>query len=467
MFQDLTSRLDSIFRRLKGRGKLTAENIAETLREVRRVLLEADVNFKVVKEFIANIEKKAVGEEVVKSIMPGQQVIKIIHDELAVLLGGADAPLREANLPPTVIMVVGLQGSGKTTLCGKLAKHLIGRGRRPLLVAADLQRPAAVDQLQVVGKSAGAAVLAPQPPLRHLEKIWKRGGDFNSDDMMRGGARRDATPVDICKASINEARQHAFDTVILDTAGRLHVNEELMNELRAIKVATDPHEILFVADGMTGQDAVNAAQAFAAHVDFTGIVLTKMDGDARGGAALSIKHVTGRPIKFISTGEKLEALEKFHPQRMAGRILGMGDVVSLVEKAQEAVDAEKARALEKKLRQSSFSLEDFYDQLQHVKKMGPLQQLVGMLPGMNNKAMGNVDVDEKALVRTEAIIQSMTIEERQRPQILNGSRRLRIAKGSGTSVQEVNRLLKQFSMMQKLIKHAPRGGLRRGSPFGF
>jgi len=439
MFQELTSRFENIFRRLKGHGKLNAENVAETLREVRRLLLEADVNFKVAREFVANVGEKAVGEEVITSITPAQLVIKIIHDELTLLLGGVDTPLREANLPPTVIMVVGLQGSGKTTFCGKLAKHLISRKRRPLLVAADLQRPAAVEQLQIVGKAAGAEVLA----------------------------RLDTTPIAICKASIGEARKRAFDTVILDTAGRLHVNDELMNELRAIKNETGPHEILFVADGMTGQDAVNAAQAFLAKVNFTGIVLTKMDGDARGGAALSIKQVTGRPIKFVSTGEKLEALEKFYPQRMAGRILGMGDVVSLVEKAQEAVDAEKIKALQKKLRQSSFTFEDFYDQLQQVKKMGPLQQIAGMLPGMNSKVMANVDVDEKALVRNEAIIQSMTIEERQRPNILNGSRRLRIAKGSGTSVQEVNRLLKQFEIMQKLMKQASRGGMRHGMPFGF
>ena len=440
MFQDLTSRFENIFRRLKGHGKLTAENIAETLREVRRVLLEADVNFKVAKDFIARVEAKAVGEEVISSITPAQLVIKIIHDELSVLLGGADAPLREANLPPTIIMIVGLQGSGKTTFCGKIARYLTSKGRRPLLVAADLQRPAAVEQLKIVGKAAGAEVLA----------------------------QMDTTPVAICKASIGEARKRGFDTVILDTAGRLHVNDELMNELRAIKTETDPHEILFVADGMTGQDAVNAAQAFAAQVNFTGVVLTKMDGDARGGAALSIKQVTGRPIKFISTGEKLDALEKFHPQRLAGRILGMGDVVTLVERAQDALSVEKSKALEKKLRQSRFSLEDFYDQLQQVKKMGSLQQLVGMLPGVGSKALAGADLDEKSLFRTEAIIQSMTVEERQRPQILNGSRRLRIAKGSGTSVQEVNRLLKQFDMMQKMMKQAARGGTRRGpSPFGF
>jgi len=439
MFQELTSRFDGVFRRLKGHGKLTEENIAEAMREIRLVLLEADVNFKVAKEFIAKIKQKAVGEEVVGSITPAQQVIKIMHDELTLLLGGVDTPLREANLPPTVIMIVGLQGSGKTTFCGKLAKHLVGRGRKPLLVAADLQRPAAVEQLKVVGKSAGAEVLA----------------------------QLDTTPVAICKTSIGEARKRFFDTVILDTAGRLHVNDELMKELRAIKDVTDPHEILFVADGMTGQDAVNAAQAFQSQVNFTGIVLTKMDGDARGGAALSIKQVTGKPIKFFSAGEKLDALEKFHPQRMAGRILGMGDVVTLVEKAQEAVSVEKMKALEKKLRQSAFTFEDFLDQLQQVKKMGPLQQLAGMLPGMNSKAMANVDLDDKALVHTEAIIQSMTIEERQRPKILNGSRRLRIAKGSGTSVQEVNRLIKQFEMMQKMMKQAGRGGMPKGLPFGF
>jgi signal recognition particle subunit SRP54 len=438
MFQELTSRFEGVFRKLKGHGKLTPENIAESMREVRRVLLEADVHFKVAKDFVAAIEKKAVGVEVLKSITPAQQVIKIIHDELALLLGGNDAPLKEANLPPTVIMVVGLQGSGKTTFCGKLAKYLKARNRRPVLVAADLQRPAAVEQLRVVAQSAGA--------------------DFFSVV--------NSTPLEVCRSAIGEARQRMMDTVILDTAGRLHVNDELMQELEEIKKATKPNEILFVADGMTGQDAVNTAQAFLQRLDFSGVVLTKMDGDARGGAALSIKAVTGKPIKFIGIGEKIEALEKFHPERMASRILGMGDIVTLVEKAQQAVDQEKVRDLEKKLRRAEFTLEDFYDQLQSLKKMGPLSQLINMIPGLGGKIPQDVEMDERALMSVEAIILSMTPEERRRPNIINGSRRLRIAKGSGTSVQEVNRLLKQYEMMRKMLKQVGRKG-RRGLPLPF
>jgi signal recognition particle subunit SRP54 len=400
MFQELTSRFENIFRKLRGHGKLTPENIAESMREVRRVLLEADVNFKVAKEFIAAVEAKAIGAEVLKSITPGQQVVKIIYDELVLLLGGTDAPLREANLPPTVIMVAGLQGSGKTTFCGKLAKFLKSRNRRAMLVAADLQRPAAVEQLRVVAQTAGA--------------------EFFS--------QANSTPVAVCRASIGEARQRTIDTVILDTAGRLHVNEELMQELEEIKSATKPSEILFVADGMTGQDAVNTAQAFVQRLDFSGVVLTKMDGDARGGAALSIKAVTGKPIKFIGTGEKADALEKFHPERMASRILGMGDVVTLVEKAAQAVDLQKAKALEKKLRQADFSLEDFYEQLQSLKKMGPLSQLVNMIPGLGGRIPQDVEVDEKGFVAVEAIILSMTPDERRRPNILNGSRRCALPK---------------------------------------
>lgn len=438
MFQELTSRFENIFRKLKGHGKLTPENIAESMREVRRVLLEADVNFKVAKDFIAAVEKKAVGAEVLKSITPGQQVIKIIHDELMLLLGGTDAPLREANLPPTVVMVVGLQGSGKTTFCGKLANYLKSRHRRPMLVAADLQRPAAVEQLRVVSQAANA--------------------DFFSIS--------NSAPLEVCRTAIGEARQRTMDTVILDTAGRLHVNDELMQELEEIKKATKPHEILFVADGMTGQDAVNTAQAFLQRLDFSGVVLTKMDGDARGGAALSIKAVTGKPIKFIGTGEKVEALEKFHPERMASRILGMGDIVTLVEKASQAVDMQKAAELEKKLRRADFTLEDFYEQLQSVKKMGPLGQLLNMIPGLGGRIPQDIEMDDSAFVSIEAIILSMTPDERRRPQIINGSRRLRIAKGSGTSVQEVNRLLKQYEMMKKMLKQAGRKG-RRGMALPF
>jgi signal recognition particle subunit SRP54 len=438
MFQELTNRFENIFRKLKGHGKLTSENIAETMREVRRVLLEADVHFKVAKEFIAAIETNAVGAEVLKSVTPAQQVIKIIHDELTRLLGGNEAPLREANIPPTVIMIIGLQGSGKTTFCGKIAKYLKGRNRRPLLVAADLQRPAAVEQLRLVAQGADA--------------------DFFSI--------ANSTPLEVCRRAVGEARQRMMDTLSLDTAGRLHVNDELMQELEEIKQATSPHEILFVADAMTGQDAVNTAQAFLQRLDFTGVVLTKMDGDARGGAALSIKAVTGKPIKFVGTGEKVEALEKFHPERMASRILGMGDIVTLVEKAQQTIDQQKARELEKKLRRAEFTLEDFYEQLQSLKKMGPLSQLINMIPGVGGKIPQEAELDDRALVSIEAMILSMTPEERRRPNIINGSRRLRIAKGSGTSVQEVNRLLKQYEMMRKMLKHAGRKG-RRGMPLPF
>lgn len=426
MFQQLTDHFGEIFRKLKGHGKLTPENIAESLQEVRRVLLEADVNLNVTKNFVAAVEKKALGAEVLKSISPAQQMIKIVHDELTLLLGINEAPMREANIPPTMIMIVGLQGAGKTTFCGKLAKHLKAKGRNPLLIGADLQRPAAVEQLQIVAKSAGC--------------------EFFSQS--------NSTPLDVCRNAITVARQKLLDVAIFDTAGRLHVNEELMNELVSIKKTLKPHEILFVADGMTGQDAVNTAQAFVQRLDYTGVVLTKMDGDARGGAALSIRAVTGKPIKYISTGEKLDAYEKFHPERIASRLLGMGDIVTLVEKAQQAVDQEKVRQLEAKLRKAEFSLEDFLDQMQQVKKMGSIQSLVEMIPGMGGKLPKDAQIDEKAFVRTEAIIQSMTLQEREKPQILNGSRRLRIAKGSGTSVQEVNRLIKQFDMMRKMMKSA-------------
>lgn len=435
MFQQLSGHFEEIFKKLKGHGKLTAENVAETTREVRRVLLEADVHFKVAKDFVEAVEKKAIGAEVFKSITPAQQMIKIVHEQLTLLLGGNDTPMRESSIPPVLIMVVGLQGTGKTTFCGKLAKFLKSKGRRPLLVAADLQRPAAVEQLRIVAEAAGV-------------------GFFSKPN---------STPLEVCKTAVTEARQRMLDIAILDTAGRLHVDEELMNELVTIKKNLKPHEILFVADGMTGQDAVNTAQAFVQRLDCTGVVLTKMDGDARGGAALSIKAITNKPIKFISTGEKLDALEKFHPERIASRILGMGDIVTLVEKAQQAVDQEKMREFEAKLRKAEFTLEDFYEQLQSVKKMGPLNQLVGMIPGLGGKLPKDAEVDEKALVRVEAIIQSMTPGERQRPQILNGSRRLRIANGSGTAVQDVNRLIKQYEMMKKMMKQVGSG--RKGRRF--
>ncbi|MDZ7261083.1 MAG: signal recognition particle protein [candidate division KSB1 bacterium] len=436
MFQDLTQRLETVLKKLKGHGKLTEKNIADSLREIRRVLLEADVNYKVVKDFIARVQEKAVGQAVLRSITPGQQVVKIIYDELVELMGKSEVPLNQAGLPPTVIMLVGLHGCGKTTLAGKLARHLKSRGRNPLLVAADVRRPAAIEQLKVVGQKVGVPVVS----------------ETSSD------------PVAICQGAIDFSRKNGYDTAILDTAGRLHIDQELMEELSEIKAKTHPHEILFVADGMTGQDAVNTASEFLKWLDFDGVVLTKMDGDARGGAALSIRAVTGKPIKFISVGEKFDALEKFYPDRMASRILGMGDVVSLVEKAQQAVDQEAAERLEKKLRKQEFTLEDFYDQLQQIKKMGPLDQLLGMIPGLGGKALQGLQVDERSIIKIEAMINSMTPEERRRPQIIDGSRRKRIAKGSGTTVQDLNQLLKQFQMMQKMMKNMSRFSFK-GMPF--
>ncbi len=438
MFQELTGKFDTVFRKLKGHGKISEKHLSETMREIRKILLEADVNYKIAKDFVAAVSEKALGAEVVKSITPAQQIIKIVNDELAALMGGVDKPLRTANIPPTVIMVVGLQGAGKTTFCGKLARLLKKQGKSPLLVGADLQRPAAVEQLRIVGEQVGVPMYS----------------DLS------------ARPIDVCKQGFTEARRRGLDTLIVDTAGRLHIDDELMDELDAVKKALNPHEILFVADGMTGQDAVTAATRFLERPGFTGIVLTKMDGDARGGAALSIKGVTGVPIKFIGTGEKLDALEKFYPDRMAGRILGMGDIVSLVEKAQETVDLEKAKKLEKKLRRAEFTVDDFREQLQQIKKMGPLSQVLGMIPGMGGKAMQNVQVDDRALVRIEAVINSMTLEERARPQIINGSRRKRIARGSGTSVQDVNRFLKQFAAMQKMMKQMKKRGFRGGRGMG-
>lgn len=433
MFDDLTARLESTLKKIRGQGKITESNIAESLKEIRRSLLEADVNYRVVKDFIDKVQHQAVGEEVLRSVTPGQQIVKIVYDELVQLMGKAQTDLKIAGIPPAVIMLCGLQGSGKTTFAAKLAAYLRKKGRHPMLVAADVYRPAAIDQLRILGQNLNVPVY---------------GEDTND-------------AVKIAQKSIAAARQQGCDVVILDTAGRLHIDEEMMQELERIKKEVKPSEILFVADGMTGQDAVNAAKQFLARLDFQGIVLTKMDGDSRGGAALSMRQVTGRPIKFLSVGEKLNAIEAFHPERMASRILGMGDVVSLVEKAQETVDVEAAQKLEEKLRREQFNLEDFYHQLQQIKKMGPLDQILGMLPGMN-KQLKNVSLDDKAFVRVEAIINSMTPEERQKPQILNGSRRRRIALGSGTRVQEVNQLLNQFEEMKKIMKKM-KGGKFRGA----
>jgi len=429
MLEDLSRKLDEVLKRLRGQGKISEANVAETLREVRRVLLDADVNYKVARQFVDDVLRRAVGQDVLHSITPGQLIIKIIHDELIRLLGSQHVGITFAPLPPPVIMVAGLQGSGKTTFCAKLALHLKGQGRFPLLVAADVHRPAAIDQLQMLGKQIGIPVFA----------------------------ERGAGAVQVAERSLEHARQNARDVLIVDTAGRLHVDEEMMKEAEAVKTAIQPHEILFVVDAMTGQDAVNTAQAFHQRLHYDGAVLTKMDGDARGGAAISLRATVGVPIKFIGTGEKPEALEKFHPERLASRILGMGDIVTLVEKAQESFDEDKAVQLEAKMRKAQFTLEDFLEQLQEVKKMGPLNQVMGMLPGMH-RVPDNVTVDEKALVRIEAMIQSMTPEERRRPQLLNGSRRRRIALGSGCTVQDLNRLMKQYEQMQHMMKTLSKGG---------
>ena len=429
MFEELSGKLDGVLRKLRGQGRITEQNVAETLREIRRVLLDADVNYKVARQFVDDVLKRSTGADVLRSITPGQQIVKIIYDELVALLGTSEAKITVAALPPTVIMVAGLQGSGKTTFCAKLALHLNGQGMFPLLVAADVHRPAAIDQLISLGQQIAVPVYS----------------------------ERDADAVTIGRHAVEHARKNARDTVIIDTAGRLHVDEEMMKEAEAVRTAVSPHEILFVVDAMMGQEAVNIAKAFHDRLQFDGAVLTKMDGDARGGAALSLRATVGKPIKFVGVGEKLDALEKFYPERMASRILGMGDIVSLVEKVQERFDEEKAVKLEEKLRKSQFTLEDFLDQLQEVKKMGPMSQVLGMLPGMN-RIPQDAEVNDGALARVEAIIRSMTVQERRSPNILNGSRRRRIATGSGTSVQEVNRLMKQYEQMQKMMKTLSKGG---------
>ncbi|MBW7886861.1 MAG: signal recognition particle protein [Bacteroidetes bacterium] len=428
MFETLTEKLDGALKKLRGQGRISKENTEEALREVRRVLLDADVHFNVVKTFIENVQTKALGQEVISSITPGQFIIKIIYDEIVALMGTTQAEITFSNEIPSVIMVAGLQGSGKTTFSGKLARLLKSKGRHPLLVAADVYRPAAIDQLEVLGQEIEVPVFAD----------------------------RKASALEIAKKSIQFAKENARDTVIIDTAGRLAIDEEMMREVENIKSAVAPDEILFVVDSMTGQDAVNTAKAFHDKLDFDGVVLTKLDGDTRGGAALSIRSVVGKPIKFVGIGEKLDALEPFYPERMASRILGMGDIVSLVEKAQQTFDQKKAEKLQQKLVKAQFTLEDFYDQLQEIKKMGSLSQVLSMIPGANK--LGNLnDVDEKELKYVEAIILSMTKDERNKPEIINGSRRQRIAKGSGTSIQEVNKLLKQFFEMQKMMKNFSKG----------
>jgi len=428
MFGELTQKLESILKKLRGEGRITEKNIEESLRAVRRALLEADVHYKVARDFIASVTEKAIGQDVIRSITPAQQIIKIIYDELTLVLG---EPFRDIQLqrnPPTIVMIVGLQGSGKTTFCAKLARYIQKRGRRPVLASADVYRPAARKQLEVLGKNINTPVV---------------GMDASQ-------------PIEIAKRSCEECKRLNGDVLIIDTAGRLQIDDTMMRELEELKQLLQPQEIFFVADGMTGQDAVNSASVFRERLDFTGIVLTKLDGDARGGAALSIRAVTGKQIRFVSVGEKGDDIEPFHPERMASRILGMGDIVSLVEKAQESVDKEQAEKLEEKLRRAEFTFEDFKDQIQQIKKMGSLEQMIEMIPGMNRFGLSGFQVDELQFKKVEAIINSMTLEERQNPKIINGSRRLRIARGSGSSVQDINRLLNQFFQMQKMIKNLSR-----------
>lgn len=426
-FESLADRLQDTFKKIRGKGKVSEADVKEMTREVRLALLEADVNFKVVKDFINKVKERAVGQEVLKSLTPGQQVIKVVQDELTELMGGEQSKLKMAAKPPTVIMLVGLQGAGKTTTTGKLANYLRKQlNKKPLLVAADVYRPAAIKQLQTLGKQL---------------------------DMPVFSLGEKANPVDIAKQGVEKAKEDHHDVVFIDTAGRLHVDETMMDELKNIKAAINPDEIILVVDAMTGQDAVNVAETFNEALDVSGVILTKLDADTRGGAALSVKAVTGKPIKFAATGEKLDALEPFYPDRMASRILGMGDVLSLIEKAQANVDEQKAKEMEKKLRDLSFTFDDFLDQLAQVRKMGPLEDLLAMMPGANKmKGLKNAKVDEKQLGRVEAIIRSMTTKEKADPDIINASRKKRIADGSGTSIQDVNRLLKQFKDMKKMMK---------------
>jgi signal recognition particle subunit SRP54 len=425
MLDSLTNRLTGIFDRLRGYGRLTEENIAEALREVRLALLEADVNFKVVKGFVERVREKAIGQDVLKSLTPGQQVVKVVRDELVELLGGSGHRISMSPHPPTVIMLIGLQGSGKTTSAAKLARHFQKQGQHPVLAAADIYRPAAIDQLRTLGSQLGIRVLG-EPGQK---------------------------PLDICVGARGEAARRGLSPLILDTAGRLHIDEDMLDELRAIKREVAPHQVLLVVDAMTGQDAVGVAEKFNAAVGIDAVILTKLDGDARGGAALSVRAVTGRPIAFVGVGEKTDALEPFHPDRLAQRILGMGDVLSLVEKAQATVDAAQAESLARKIREETFSLEDFAAQLKQLRSMGPLGQILDMIPFFKGKGSSQeLEGEERDLRRFEAMISSMTPDERHEPSIINGSRRLRIARGSGTTVSDVNRLLKQYAQLKKMMK---------------
>jgi signal recognition particle subunit SRP54 len=439
-FQNLSSRLQDTMRKLRGKGRLSEKDVDEVLREIRLALLEADVNYKVVRDFIAQVKERATGHEVLSSLTPGQQVIRIVNEELTQLMGGTQTKLTMSSKPPTVIMMVGLQGAGKTTTGSKLARMLKSQGHRPLLVAADIYRPAAIKQLQVLGEQIEVPVFSM--------------GEQN--------------PVDIAKAALSHAQSRNNDVVIIDTAGRLHVDQELMDELVQIKEAVNPAETLLVVDAMTGQDAVNVSQSFNEQLEIGGVILTKLDGDARGGAALSVKAVTGKPIKFVGVSEKMDGLEPFHPDRMASRILGMGDVLTLIEKAASAVDQEQAEKMAAKLMEAEFTLEDFQEQLAQMKQMGPIDQLIGMIPGMSNaKQLQGLEVDDGHLRKIEAIIQSMTPEERRKPELIGGSRRRRIAQGSGTRVQDVNRLLKQFNQTKQMLKQfsGPQKGRRKKGMF--
>ena len=433
-FESLSEKLQNVFKNLRGKGRLTEADVKTALKEVKMALLEADVSFKVVKQFVKSVQEKAIGQDVMNGLNPGQMVIKIVNEEMIALMGSETTELQfQPGKAITTIMMCGLQGAGKTTMCGKLAGWLKKQGKRPLLVACDIYRPAAIKQLQVVGGQLGIPVF--------------EMGQTN--------------PVDIAKAAVAHAVRHGNDMVFLDTAGRLHVDEALMDELKAVKAAVNPDEILLVVDAMTGQDAVSAAKTFDEYLDITGVMLSKLDGDARGGAALSIKAVTGKPIKFIGTGEKLDQIEPFHPGRMASRILGMGDMLTLIEKAEAAFDAKKAAELEQKLKSNKFTLSDFYDQLSQLKNMGSLDEIAAMMPGMNAGALKGAQVDEKAMARTAAIIQSMTPYERENPSVLNSSRKRRIALGSGVKVEDINKLLKQFDMMNQMMKQFSGPGASR------
>ena len=441
MFQSLSDKLSAAFKHFRSKGKLTEADVKVGMREIKLALLEADVNFKVVREFVKQVTERAVGSEVLESLVPAQQIVKIVNEELTAIMGGSQAKLSISSAPPTVIMMCGLQGAGKTTHAAKLAAMYKKQGKRPLLVACDIYRPAAIKQLQILGEQIDVPVFT---------------------------MGTEVSPVKIAEEGIKYAKDNFCDMVFIDTAGRLHIDEVLMEELRSIKDKVNPTEILLTIDAMIGQDSVNVAEHFNGLLDITGVILTKLDGDTRGGAALSVRYVTGKPIKFIGIGEKIDAIEPFHPDRMASRILGMGDVLSLIEKAEAAYDNKKAAELEKKMREQTFTLDDYLEQFEQIRNMGSMEQLIGMMPGVNTSALKDAQIDEKAMGRVEAIIKSMTPKERAKPDILNSSRKRRIAAGSGTSVEEVNRLLKQFEQVKKLMKQfTSMGGKRRGKMMKF